>query len=257
MFRRVLALVGLAALVLAATPVAALADGGPSDNYSSPAEIARANQKAQLVQQTLAAARMRNDPYYDYGQITMSLWQEPQATYAHNWCGPGSTTAVVGQWRGNAVVDNYPGGPDNYMAYLVNTLQEYDGVKTTFDKYVSVTNSEANTASFYVHSTYIGGLSHYTDMLQYDIQLKGHPLVNVVNANGLAGWTYDVAHFVNTKQYWIGGDTTTYGDTAGVSQGRVGDHTVTDPGWYLTSLANLYNNHIAPLTLYSFDQVVY
>jgi hypothetical protein len=243
--RRLAATVGLCALVLGGSaPHLALADGGPTNSASSPAEQTRAAQKLQMI-------RLHNDPTYDYAQVTMSLWQEPQASYAALWCGEGSTTAVVGQWRGNAYVDNYPGGPDNYMAYLANTLGEFNGTVTTYDDYTRVTNSETNS-TFYVHSGYVGGLSNYERMLSYDLQTAAHPLAPEVNANGLPGWGYNVAHFVTVKQYWITGDTTTYGDTAGLSQSRT-----MSANWNVVPLADFYNNHVAPLTTWSFDQIVW
>lgn len=243
-----------AGLTWASIPTAALADGGPTSGYISPAERARAQVKQDQLDQRLANLAKSDTAQADYGEVIMSLWQEPQAGYAANWCGPGSTQAVVGQWRGNYFVDTYSGpegyGPDAYMARLANTLGEYDGARTTLDLYVQVTNAET-FSSFYV-AVNVGGLTRYQDYLWDDIVASGHPLAPVVNANGLPGWTYNVAHWVTVKQYWASGDTTTYGDTAGLVQGRN-----QGAGWYTVSLSDFYNNHIAPITQYSFDAIVW
>jgi hypothetical protein len=222
----------------------ASADGGPTSGYVSPAEQQRAAAKQKQLDQWQAS---RPDTItQDYGEVVMSLYQEPQAPYAANWCGPGSTQAIVGQWRGYALIDNYSGpegiGPDAYMARLANTLGEYDGVQTTFDNYVRVTNQETLSSGFYVAAVLTGGFSDYTGKLDYDIQFSGRPLAPTVQANGLPGWSYNVAHWVTVKQYWVGGDTTTIGDTAGFAQGRS-----QSAGWYVTSLSSFYYNHIANL----------
>jgi hypothetical protein len=252
-----LPLVGLVVVIglgLAGVPRPALADGGPISGYISPAEVARAQVKENQLTQLLAARAKRDTAQQDYGEVIMSLWQEPQASYANNWCGPGSTTAVVGQWRGNAVVDNYSGpegvGPDAYMARLANTLHEYDGVQTSLDAYVRVTNAEINTAWYVARN--VGGFTNYTNYLWDDITISNHPVAPVVNGNGLPGWNYNVAHWVTVKQYWVGGDTTTYGDTAGLQQGRN-----QGAGWYVVSLSDFYVNHVQPITQYSFDVIVW
>src|SRR5260221_10863764 len=69
-FQRFIAVLGLCALLTGVgAPRIALADGGPSNSASSPAEQARAAQKLQSI-------GLRDDPTYDYAQVTMSLWQE-------------------------------------------------------------------------------------------------------------------------------------------------------------------------------------
>lgn len=227
------------AIVLGIGAQPATADGGPTSSYISPTEQSRAAQK----QKQLEAWQRSNAVLADFGEVIMSLWQEPQEPYANLWCGPGSTQAVVGQWRGNAMIDTYSGpegyGPDAYMARLANTLGEFDGTQTTFDNYVRVTNLETQS-SFYVAAVLSGGFNDYVSKLEYDIQVVGHPLAPVVQANGLPGWGYNVSHFLTVKQYWVGGNTTTVGDTAGFSQGRT-----QSAGWYVTNLSNFYYNHIA------------
>lgn len=249
-------LVALTALVAVPTPVSA--DGGPTSlAYISPAERGRAEAKQHELERLLAA-RARDKGVHsnvDYGQVTMSLWQEPQSgAGTNNWCGPGSTTAVVGQWRGNAVVDNYSGseglGPDAYMAHLANTLGEYDGVQTSLDSYLRVTNNQIGS-SWYVGSN-PADFNDYKNKLWYEIQVYGHPLADVVNANGLPGWNKNVAHWVTTKQYWVSGNTTTYGDTAGTHQGRS-----MGANWNIVNLDDFYNNHVAPITQLSFNLIVY
>lgn len=216
--------------------------------------FANAQAKQQELNRLLAARARGVQPMVDYGEVTMSLWQEPQYGTADNWCGPGSTTAVVGQWRGDAVVDNYSGpegnGPDAYMTYLANTLGEYDGVQTSLDNYVRVTNNQIGT-SWYVGEN-PAGFTDYQNYLWYEITVYGHPLVDVVNANGLPGWSYNVAHWVTTKQYWDSGNTTTYGDTAGFYQGRS-----MSANWNTVALDDFYINHVAPVTKYSFNLIVY
>jgi hypothetical protein len=249
--------VAISGMIWATAPSPALADGGPTSGYISPAERARADAKQRQLDQRLASQAKTDaatTATVDYGEVVMSLWQEPQYGTANNWCGPGSTTSVVGQWRGNAVVDNYSGpegsGPDAYMTRLANTLGEYDGVQTTLDSYVRVTNAEI-FSSWYV-AVNVGGFTNYQNYLWDDITASNHPLAAVVNGNGLPGWSYNVAHWVTVKQYWVGGDTTTYGDTAGFYQGRN-----QGAGWYVVSLADFYFNHVQPNTPYSFDVIVW
>ena len=81
--------------------------------------------------------------------------------------------------------------------------------------------------------------------------MYGHPLADVVNANGLPGWSYNVAHWVTTKQYWVSGNTTTYGDTVGSYQGR------SMANWNVVPLDDFYTNHVAPVTQFSFNLIVY
>lgn len=230
------------AIGFAASAQPASADGGPLSGYITPAEQARAAAKQQLLDKREAA---KGDAITaDYGEVIMSLWQEPQAPGAANWCGPGSTQAIVGQWRGNYMIDTYSGpegnGPDAYMARLANTLGEYDGVQTTFANYVRVTNQET-LSNFYVQVN-LTGFDDYISKLEYDIQFAGHPLAPVVQANGLPGWSYNVVHFLTVKQYWVAGNTTTIGDTAGFSQGRS-----QSANWYVTDLSSFYYNHIATM----------
>ena len=249
---------GLAAalLVAASLPQLANAEGGPASGYISPAEQQRAAAKhAQLDRHLLL-----DTPNADSGEVIMSLWSEPQTFEARNWCGPGSTTAVVGQWRGNAYVDNYSDprnglGPDAYMAHLARTaVGDYGEIvnqATSFDDYLRVVNAETQS-SFYIAEA-IGGQSRYNDVNSFDIATYRHPLAPVVNANGLAGWSRDVAHFVTVKQYWISGNTTTYGDTAGFVQSG-SNLTI---GWHVWSLTNFYQVHIQPITPFSFDKIVW
>lgn len=246
-------------------PAPANAEGGPSSGYISPKEQARAAQKAAELRRWVAEGRptpgggVSTAALFDYSEVTMSLWQEPQTFEARNWCGPGSTTAVVGQWRGNAYVDNYSDprnglGPDAYQAHLARcTAGDYCQIvnqETSWDNYLRVVNAET-LSSFYVQDA-VGGQARYNDMLSLDIYRDRHPLAPVVDGYLLPGWNRHVAHFVTVKQYWISGDTTTYGDTAGLSQGRN-----MGANWNVVSLTDFYQVHIQPITQYSFDRIVW
>lgn len=233
-------------------PASADTGGGPGATVIPPEELLRSAAKQQQLDAKLRADTITQD----YGEVIMSLWQEIQQPYAAKWCGPGSTEAVVGQWRGNSFVDNYSGpegvGPDAYQHRLAETLGEFDTAAqmTTWSGYTTTTNNEIGNG-FYTSGS-VGGFTGYTDKLYYDIQFKGHPLAPVVDAYLLAGWTGHVSHFVTVKQYWIGGDTTTYGDTASYSQGRN-----SGANWMTVGLNSFYSVHIQPINSYSSDQIVW
>lgn len=228
--------------------------GGPGAKPIPPEELQRSAAKQQLLNVQLS----KDIITADFAEVVMSLWQEIQQPYAARWCGPGSTEAVVGQWRGNSFVDNYSGpegvGPDAYQRRLAQTLGEYDTVlaMTTWSGYTTTTNNEIGNG-FYTSGA-VGGFTSYTDKLYYDIQFKAHPLAPVVDAAGLPGWgaTQHISHFVTVKQYWIGGDTTTYGDTASYSQGRN-----SGASWQVVPLNSFYTVHIQPNNGYSSDQIVW
>lgn len=226
--------------------------GGPGATVIPPAELAGSAAKQKQLDAKLRAETITQD----YGEVIMSLWREIQQPYAAKWCGPGSTEAVVGQWRGNAFVDNYSGpegfGPDAYQHRLAETLGEFDTnlQMTTWSGYTTTTNNEIGSVFYYAGP--VGGFTTYTDRLYYDIQAAGHPLAPVVDAYMLPGWTGHVSHFVTVKQYWIGGDTTTYGDTASFSQGRN-----SGANWSTVPLNSFYTVHIQPNNGYSSDQIVW
>jgi hypothetical protein len=196
----------------------------------------------------------------DYAGLDMQLWQEPQdGTYArnpHNWCGPGSTAGVVSRWsymyRGIDEVANYPGGSLAYQNHLSSDLNEMVQVCwdenaqayvycTTWDGMTQVTNSAAQAGNFYLRSGPIASLSEYTNYLKLDLHDMMVPLIPVVMTTHLDGWGgWSVQHWVTVKQYWSGGNTTTYGDTAGYYQ-RAFNYPNGPYGWYTTGIDWFYN----------------
>lgn len=141
------------------------------------------------------------------------------------------------------------------MAHLARTAPgDYGQIvnqATSFQDYQRVVNAET-LSTFYVQEA-VGGQSRYNDMNSFDIATDHHPLAPVVNANGLEGWAQNLAHFVTVKQYWISGNTTTYGDTAGFVQS--GDNRTI--GWHVWSLTNFYQAHIQPIGPFSFDTIIW
>lgn len=72
------------------------------------------------------------------------------------------------------------------------------------------------------------------------LSLSLAPLVPVVWTTGLPGWGWGVDHWVTVRQFWYGGDTTTYTDSSGpvqASSSSYGDHV-----WKLTTF---YSDHVA------------
>ena len=143
-------------------------------------------------------------------------------------------------------VQNYPGGHEAYQDYLANTLGEQiwacGGIWcTTYGTMVSVSNQAAQAGTFYAESGYLGGVSDFTTKLKLDLHDSLVPLMPVLMSTNLPGWGgYGVAHWVTVKQYWEGGDTTTYGDTAGPYQ------RFTNPyGWHTVGLNWLYQQIVA------------
>lgn len=198
----------------------------------------------------------------DYAQIEYPVWMEPQASYAANWCGPGSSSAVVSRWatmQGYAdPVPNWAGGKDGYMAYLAGDLGEIetccDGQTcydcTTFAGMARVTNTQTNLyapdsgmINWYLVSHRIHDLDHYKAMLWLDLHDYQVPLIAPVDTTGLTGWSYGIAHWVTIRQFWFGGNTTTYGDPAGPVQSG----STSSNGFHVEPLNVFYASHIRSL----------
>ena len=206
----------------------------------------------------------------DYASLDMPVWMEPQspykyapgAVYPYNWCGPGTTSGVVSRWIvmfGDVdPVPNYPAhgiypaGKDAYQNHLAYDLGEVANLGdadpwtdfTTYDQMIYATNLDGSTGGFYIQSNPLT-LSSYISLLYADLHDSRVPLIPVVNTNGLPGWgTRSVNHWVSVKQFWQGGNTTTYGDSAGPIQGSgstYGWHVVR-LDWFYGRIAAAYNS---------------
>jgi hypothetical protein len=180
----------------------------------------------------------------DYGVCSMSIWKEPEDQ--PNWCGPGSGTAVISNWR--SISD-----PAGYMQYLAvsackpgQTPPDCTGMmtgNTTYvDDWIYITNHEIGTTWYVRYNP--SGLADYQAKLRWDIYYEGHPINNVVWTGPLPGWGgYNTPHYVAASAYNIPGNTITYGDTAPNSASPYDDPF----GWHTVSLSNFYNNSIATL----------
>ena len=198
----------------------------------------------------------------DYAELTMPNWKEPQpsdpgmpfARNPQNWCGPGATSGVVSRWsymygRGDEVAA-YPGGPGFYQNHVATDLNEVewcydprDGTYkwcTTYSGMKTVTNTAAQAGTFYDISGPLT-LSTFTNDLKLDLHDMGVPLMPVVMSGNLDGWLgYNVAHWIVVKQYWQGGNTSTYNDTAGYYQ-RATNYPYGPYGSYVHPIDWLYN----------------
>jgi len=198
----------------------------------------------------------------DYAELTMPNWREPQpgepgmpfARNPQNWCGPGATSGVVSRWsylygRGDEVA-NYPGGPGYYQNHLANDLGEMSWCTdpdtgqsfwcTTFAGMKSVTNQAAQAGTFYDYSPLLT-LAEFKNELKYDLHDMAVPLMPVVATANLDGWLgYNVKHWIVVKQYWLGGNTSTYNDTAGYYQ-RATNYPNGPYGSYTHGIDWLYN----------------
>lgn len=201
----------------------------------------------------------------DYAELDMPVWMEPQtpykyspSVYPYNWCGPGATSGVASRWKvlftGSDPVPTYPAngvypsGKDAYQNHLAYDLGEVSNLGntdpwddiTSYPQMVSATNSAAGAGGFYVTSSNLT-FNTYLSYLYYDLHDSIVPLIPVVHTNGMPGWGIrNVHHWVTVKQFWQGGNTTTYGDSAGPIQGSSSTY-----GWHVVNLDYFYQRIVA------------
>lgn len=195
------------------------------------------------------------------GYVYTGIWEEPQdQPDSANWCGPGSTTAVVSNW--NSKPQNYPGGAVAYMTWLARTgvpgigpmvVTGSNGKPITYDTTLQATVNNEIGSTFYFIKTGVGGTSNFASYLYSDLGASGHPVFSVVQANGLPGWIgYSVAHYQWIISFDDGANYIDYGDSAGPNATTGGQNPY---GWHGAVGFTTYYNHIADPSVW--DEIVW
>jgi hypothetical protein len=211
--------------------------------------------------QSHATARMASSPdsITSSGYVITGIWEEPQnESGSQNWCGPGSTTAVVSNW--NNKPDAYPGGGQAYMTWLARTGVPGIGPMVvgganpiTYDYTLRDTVNNEIGQAFYITKPWVGGTANFASYLYEDLGIYSRPLFTVVQANGLPGWTgYSVAHFQWVTAFDDGADFIEYGDSAGPNATINGQNPY---GYHDVSFSDYYYNHLAHPSVW--DEIIY
>lgn len=153
------------------------------------------------------------------GYTTIGLWKEPEEQ--PNWCGPGSATAVISNWK--SVPPSPWGSVLEYMTYLATQACKYgqtypnctgmmSGGGTPVADWVYIVNQQINYNWYEV--SYVT-LATFKNDLQVDIYYTSHPLNNLIKTTYLPNWAgWSANHYVVAYAYDFNANTISYGDTA-------------------------------------------
>lgn len=186
-----------------------------------------------------------------YGSCSMGLWKEPESE--PNWCGPGSGTAVISNWRSVPPPGYY--SAIGYMTYLAEDackqgesppnctgMIRYNsqGKKLTYARdWIYIVNDEIGTSWY--EKNYPASVSAYKTLLEADIYWSGHSLNNSVETKWLPSWgEHSCGHFVAANKYNFYNNKVRYGDSAPDSATGYGNPF----GWHWISIETFYNDHI-------------
>jgi len=205
---------------------------------------------------------------YRSGSILGYTYQEDQASYAINWCGPGSSAGVIAAWnakngQANEVTGysgTYGSGSIGYMKYLAysqtevrNATDGNGGNDVTWwtgstdinevwtQGWLSVTNGMGPEWGFYVESA-PQGQDDFNHKLAYDVAYTGIPMTAAVWTAGLEGWNRGVDHFVNLWAYNIDANWVQWSDSAGPLQSCQSCNSF---GYHTKPLTTFYTSHVA------------
>jgi hypothetical protein len=198
------------------------------------------------------------------GYVSTGIWMEPQnEAGSENWCGPGSTTAVVSNW--NSKPNAYPGGGQSYMTWLARTgvpgigpmVVTSGGRPITYDTTLRDTVNNEIGQPFYFVKTGVGGTANFASYLYADLGAYGRPLFTVVQTNGLPGWIgYSVAHYQWVRSFDNGANYISYGDSAGPNATIPYNNVQQNPyGFHGEVPFTTYYSHIADPSVY--DEIIY
>jgi len=85
-----------------------------------PKHVLSAAEQVLFAAREAEVQRLAPDSIQSSGFVSTGIWEEPQyEPGSANWCGPGSTTAVVSNWNNKPY--DYPGGGYAYMTWLART----------------------------------------------------------------------------------------------------------------------------------------
>ncbi|RLC89193.1 MAG: hypothetical protein DRI37_04410 [Chloroflexi bacterium] len=190
-----------------------------------------------------------------HGYCSMGLWKEPESE--PNWCGPGSGTAVISNWRSVP-----PSGYSDAMAYMTYLAEDAckqgqtspnctgmiaynsQGTKITRSSdWIYIVNHEIGT--WWYEKRYPKDIDDYKYMLEADIYWCSHPLNNSVETKWLPSWgAHSCAHYVAANRYSFQSnevnDEVKYGDSAPNSATGYGNPF----GWHWIHIDTFYNEHI-------------
>lgn len=179
-----------------------------------------------------------------YGSCSMGLWKEPESE--PNWCGLGSGTAVISNWRSVPPSGYY--SAIEYMTYLAEDACKQgesppyctgmmSGTITWADDWVHIVNNEIGT--YWYEKNYPASVSAYKILLEADTYWSGHPLNHLVESRGLPSWgQHTCGHLVAANGYNFYSNQVRYGDSAPNSATQYGNPF----GWHWWSLDDFYQH---------------
>jgi hypothetical protein len=205
------------------------------------------------------------------GSVWTDIFEEPQnEPGSYNWCGPGSTTAVVTNWNNNPYNYNgtYGTGPIAYMKWLalegapgIGPMIQYDiyGNPITFDTRLRDTVNNQTSSLFYWIQNPVGGLTNFISYVNSDLNgfdQGHHPLYTVVWTANLPGWgTWTTRHWQWVVAFDDGANFLEYGDSAGPNACQPSCLPNGPIGWHTSVTLSDYYNHIADPNVY--DEIVW
>lgn len=236
----------------------AVEPAGPGDRY--PAEDPRIRSAALHGSLSIQAAS---------GSAVVTLWEEPQygpwVSESQNWCGPGSTAAVIGNWNSRPQTfsdPTYGSGGQGYLTWLAKhgvagigpmvVTNPSTGLPITYDTTERNTLNNQTNSLFYVIQNPVGNLTNFIAYINADLNPNSgqHPLVSIVKTSGLPGWaTYQVDHYQVIAAFDDASNYIQFGDTAGPNSNPFGDPF----GWHTTVSLSDYYLHVQQ----SFDEIIW
>jgi hypothetical protein len=245
----------------------------PNPRALSAVELAAGQQKAAAFRQSLElvlsarAARGKGAAVMSLsGSVWTDIFMEPQnEPGSANWCGPGSTTAVVTNW--NSAPYNYNGtygtGPIAYMKWLavegvpgIGPMVVYPGGNPiTYDTTLRDTINNQTSSLFYWIQNPVSGLSNFVAYLNSDLNgfdQQHHPLFTIVWTNGLPGWgTWGTRHYQWVVAFDDAANFVQYGDSAGANSNPYGNPF----GWHTSVGLSDYYGHVSNPNAY--DEIIW
>ncbi len=249
----------------------------PRGQVLSPEEQRVLGQKAAAFERTKRERERPTDvvALWAVGAET-DIYEEPQydpwGAESANWCGPGSTTAVVSNWNAGLVQNfsnqTYGNGGQGYLTWLAKegapgigpmvVTDPNTGKPITYDTTLrSTVNNQIGQPFYYIvgdinHTCGVCGLSNFESYLYTDLGTYGRPLFTVVWTAGMEGWgSWGVAHYQWIVYASTDFDNIDYGDSAGDNSNPNG----VPFGFHSVSLSWYYNQHVRDIHVW--DEIVW
>ena len=282
---------GLAIIAILVMPAAQPAAADPPPNNPgvlldtnprplTPEERQAEAHKRSLYERSKALILSRRDAQgqvttASFGSVWTDIFEEPQDQQStdqgsYNWCGPGSTTAVLTNW--NTIPYNYSGtygtGAVAYMKHLAlegvagigPMVQVINGNPVTTDIRLRDTINNQSSSLFYWIQNPVGGRTNFIAYMNSDLNgfdQGHHPLFTVVWTNGLPGWgTWGTRHWQWVVAFDDSVDYLQFGDSAGPNACRPLCNLPEGPyGWHTNVTITQYYSHISDPNVY--DEIVW